>query len=355
MSHLKPSLLFSATHTIGLFAGDMELHASVVPDIHASIRLNPPAPFLIKDIAARYADLFAKYRRNEAERKLLTPLNLTIDQFIARQSEMSQDVAIDISSKLLTYQINSEAISEAIIAGIDITGGHIYKVIDPGLSVCFDIPFFAASGIGRPHAESQFMLAGFEKQWSLAKTIFLVYTAKTRAEATAGVGKQTDLMIIGPWGIYSLTPEELEMLRLLLKNKNEKEEKTLNGGYECRSRNTWRRVRKTIATIPQSKCIGARKFAYLTFGLGLDTRLGFGGWPVRRAAPSAVSKSQDKATTFLSDALSKEPWVVVWIASSQRRLSPILPLTKWQLYTSIGNPLKALIARLVRSLSVALR
>jgi hypothetical protein len=253
--------------------------------------LTPPAPFLIKDIAARYADLFAQYRRNEAERKLLTPFNLTIDQFLARQSEMSQDVAIDISSKLLTHQINSEA----IIAWIDVTGGHIYKVIDPGLSVCFDIRFFAASGIGRPHAESQFMLAGFEKQWSLAKTIFLVYTAKTRAEATAGVGKQTDLMIIGPWGIYSLTPEELELLGVLLKNKNEKEEKTLNEAYESIEKYMAPVLEKQSQSPPSIatfKCIGARKFAYLTFGFGLDTRQGFGGGLVRRAAPSAVSKSR---------------------------------------------------------------
>jgi hypothetical protein len=56
------------------------------------------------------------------------------------------------------------------------------------------------------------MLAGFEKRWSVEKTLLLTYSAKTLAEAAAGVGKQTDMVIIRPGipvPIYALTKDDL--------------------------------------------------------------------------------------------------------------------------------------------------
>jgi hypothetical protein len=40
------------------------------------------------------------------------------------------------------------------------------------------------------------MVAGFEKNWPLAKALWLTFTAKAKAEAAGGVGKQTDLIIV---------------------------------------------------------------------------------------------------------------------------------------------------------------
>ena len=119
-------------------------------------------------------------------------------------------------------------------AGIDHTGAHIFKIHDPGIATCFDTPFFAAIGIGEPHAASQFMLAKFEKRWSVEKTLFLTYSAKTLAEAAAGVGKMTDMVVIRIGAkppVHALTPDELNALDEILKTATEKSDKAREEAY----------------------------------------------------------------------------------------------------------------------------
>ena len=115
-----------------------------------------------------------------------------MQDFLAKQKEMSHDFVRDISDALLNHRLRSEA----IIAGVDHTGAHIFKIIDPGVAVSFDTPCFAAIGTGRPHAESHFMTSGFNKRFSLAQTVYAVFSAKMKAEIAAGVGSKTDLMVL---------------------------------------------------------------------------------------------------------------------------------------------------------------
>ena len=112
--------------------------------------------------------------------------------------------------------------STAIIAGLDPTGGHIYKISNPGVATCWDTPYFACAGSGEFLASTQFMVAGFEKNWPLAKALWL--TAKAKAEAAGGVGKQTDLIIVRLGGhITSASSEAKEHLYKLFRQVTEKE------------------------------------------------------------------------------------------------------------------------------------
>jgi hypothetical protein len=126
----------------------------------------------------------------------------------------------------LSYQIDSVI----IVAGID-SMARIFKIVNPGKVIDFGLPCFAAIGIGQSHAESQLMLAGFDKQWSAADTIFLVYSAKTRAEAAAGVGSATDVAIIGQAGIHQATQEEVEKLRKIFDDKEKRDSKSWKDAY----------------------------------------------------------------------------------------------------------------------------
>jgi len=204
----------------------MELHAAVVPKVHSRIKefLSTSPSIRVEEIAEFYAEEFANFRRRRAERMYLSPLGLTAESFLSAQSDMLQELAFDLTNKMLNEVMHSEA----IIAGVDETGGHIYKIHDPGLATCFDTPFFAAIGIGENHAISQFMLAKFEKRWSVEKTIYLTYSAKTLAEATAGVGKQTDMVLIRPGTpIYPLKGSEIATLDAILKQTTSKGDEAL--------------------------------------------------------------------------------------------------------------------------------
>ena len=163
---------------------------------------------------------------------------------------MLPDIAFDLTNKMLNATIGSEA----IITGIDSTGAHIFRIHDPGIATCLDTAFFAAIGIGEPHASSQFMLAKFEKRWPVEKTMFLTYSAKTLAEAAAGVGKQTDMVVIRPGNpIYALTTEDLATLDGLIKTAAEKDEIARQEAYGVIRAYIEESARKAEATSKESE------------------------------------------------------------------------------------------------------
>jgi len=133
--------VFFATNTVGLFAGDMQLHAAVVPKVQKRIEdalHADPGNINVLEIAEFYAEEFAYYRRSLAEREILVPRGLSFDRFLARQSTMAHWQVNDLDIRLASFYIDSTA----IIAGVDPTGAHIYKIYNPGVSMCFDTPFF---------------------------------------------------------------------------------------------------------------------------------------------------------------------------------------------------------------------
>jgi hypothetical protein len=256
----QSKIVYLASQTVGLFAGEMELHATIVPRAMHRIAevIAANKTIRVEEIAEIYAGEFGIYRRERAAKKYLTPLNLTIDNFLQTEP---QAIAFDLANKMM----NEGIASEAIIAGIDATGAHIFKIHDPGIATCFDTPFFAAIGIGEGHASSQFMLAKFEKRWSLEKTLFLTYSAKTLAEAAAGVGKQTDVVIIRPATpepIYALTKDDLDALDGLLKTTTAKDEAARQEAYDFIAKyieESRKKAEKTSASVEEIELPGPDK------------------------------------------------------------------------------------------------
>lgn len=221
-----------ASQTVALLAGDMQLHAAVMPNVYERVRralADDPRNINVADIATIYAEEFAFYRRKMAEREILFPRGLDFDRFITRQAVMAHYQVRDLDERLASYYINSTA----IIAGLDPTGGHIFKISNPGVSECWDTPLFACTGSGEHVASTQFMVAGFEKRWPLAKTLWLTFSAKAKAEAAGGVGNHTDLVVIRPGGsIRTASPTEQQRLKELFKEVSAKEAEAAQGAVE---------------------------------------------------------------------------------------------------------------------------
>ncbi|MGH6735056.1 MAG: hypothetical protein ACRECX_03115 [Methyloceanibacter sp.] len=208
-----------ATLTIGLFAGDMLLHGAVVPRAIAKLKGGGynTSDLKVSEIAEAYADEFANYRRGLAERHTLSPLNMTFDSFLRRQKDMAHYQVDIITDQLQSFSIDSTA----IVAGLDSTGGHLYRVENPGRAMCYDTPFFVCTGAGEALARTQFVVSGFDKTWDLPSTIWLTFLAKARAESAGGVGSQTDMVLIAGGAdtpIYPLKEEEKNLLYGLYEN-----------------------------------------------------------------------------------------------------------------------------------------
>ena len=94
-----------------------------------------------------------------------------------------------------------------LIAGADSANGFIYTVGDNSF-VLHDHPGFAAVGSGSLLAHSSLAVRGAHKQVSIEEATSLAYEAKKLAEATYGVGKKTDMGIVGVGIGARLFPKE---------------------------------------------------------------------------------------------------------------------------------------------------
>lgn len=111
---------------------------------------------------------------------------------------MNSQIVEAISRDLISFEVPSVAL---IVAGIDRDNHgfhpHIYSIYD-GEIRCDDVVGFSAVGSGSRHAETIFMLAGHGWNSELPETLMLSYSAKKNSESALGVGRETDMFVIGP-------------------------------------------------------------------------------------------------------------------------------------------------------------
>jgi len=178
-------------------AGDSSLQTEIIArvssEVVARIDADPKNWWLVKDVADLYAKHYGAVKRERSERSILAPLGLTHDSFVARQATMADSFIRNLTTELINFSMPSVA---TIITGSDPVGEHIY-VVGEGDVECLDAVGFAAIGIGRWHANSQFMFAGHDRFKPIPETLLLTYAAKRRAEVSPGVGEGTDMFTIG--------------------------------------------------------------------------------------------------------------------------------------------------------------
>jgi 20S proteasome alpha/beta subunit len=154
-----------------------------------------------------YSRCFYNLRKTMIENSILSSYNLTLDSFIARNKEMSENLINEINNRIRRFTYELEGI-ETIIAGVDNsiphmtkdgTSAHIYTVKDGEIS-CHDKLGFASIGYGSNHALSHFMLSKYTKFIPEPKALLTIHQAKKKSEVSPGVGKETDMFFIAGLG-----------------------------------------------------------------------------------------------------------------------------------------------------------
>jgi len=199
-----------------LIAGDISIQGEILNKVDTEIRrriaADPEVWVSVKEVAELYCQRYRELLRSRAEAAILHPLNLTLSSFLTKQSKLSPELVISLADKLSTYDFDSHL--EVLFIGNDHEGPdeksvyvHLYATDGDKLSDLTSVGF-AAIGIGKSHAESQFMFSGHWPSKPFEETFLLAYTAKKRAEVAPGVGKDTDMVVIGPGLGHSLKVEE---------------------------------------------------------------------------------------------------------------------------------------------------
>lgn len=148
----------------------------------------------VEQVVQSYVQFYNLFKQRMAESSVLAPLGLDANSFISRQREFSDGFSESIARELMDFRMPAV---ETIIAGRDGNASHLYKLIGNNVECC-DMVGFAAIGYGARHAESQFMLRGYNRLFPQEEAFWLTYVAKRKAEVAPGVGKQTQMFSIGP-------------------------------------------------------------------------------------------------------------------------------------------------------------
>lgn len=180
-----------------LTAGDASQTTKVLTGLNnrvAKAVADQPEVWLeVGQVTRWYVEEYDKVRSWEAERAILAPLGLTTEQFLDRQGGFDSDFVWRITSSLLDHEVPD---CEVIIAGRDPTGTYIYTVTGNEVDQ-HDTIGFAAIGSGSRHALAHLMQVRHTWNASLNDALVRAYVAKRRAEAAPGVGRATDIVVIG--------------------------------------------------------------------------------------------------------------------------------------------------------------
>jgi 20S proteasome alpha/beta subunit len=116
--------------------------------------------------------------------------------FATFRTLLAQSPSSQMLQQILAMVMQHNLQAEALVAGIDATGAHLFAVNHPGVLLPVETTGYSAAGSGGIHAAVRLSLGQQNKVFSLVDTVYNVYEAKKAAEVAPGVGKQTDLAII---------------------------------------------------------------------------------------------------------------------------------------------------------------
>jgi hypothetical protein len=116
--------------------------------------------------------------------------------FAKFQSLLAQSPSSQALQQLLAMVMQHNLQTEALVAGVDELGAHLFAVTHPGVLLPLETTGYGAVGSGGLHAAVRLSLGQHNKIAPLTDTVYNIYEAKKAAEVAPGVGKLTDLAII---------------------------------------------------------------------------------------------------------------------------------------------------------------
>jgi 20S proteasome alpha/beta subunit len=174
-----------------------ELLRRVSAVLQTRSRMDGSSEWRVDEVADLWSRELIDLRLKGVETNVLAPYGLTMIEFYTRQHHMQSDFLDRLTLKIQQYEL---PVTQAIIAGIDATGPHIYQMDPYGNADCADRLNYATIGSGAELAsgELQRTLDARTTYWSFSDAALATYMAKRRAEIAPTVGKVTDMLAIVP-------------------------------------------------------------------------------------------------------------------------------------------------------------
>jgi len=170
----------------------------------------------IRDIAEIAKEAYKFLRTNIITDRILGKYGITWGEF---KNVINERGLGDLYYKILGEIEDFRVELEAIIAGIDSSGVHIFLIENPGELSSFDDIGYTAIGSGEYHAIRSFIENDYSIDFPLEKALYVIYEAKKYAECAPGVGESTDIVVINHKGIKKIDKNIFSMLDTVYKAK----------------------------------------------------------------------------------------------------------------------------------------
>ena len=170
----------------------------------------------VREVAEAAKSAYKRLRMSIIADRVLGKYGLSWDEF--RESAYGRGLG-ELQYRIIGEIEDFRLDLEAIVAGVDSDGAHIYLIENPGELSSFDDIGYTAIGSGEYHAIRSFIENEYSIGFSLEKALYVVYEAKKYAECAPGVGEQTEMAIVDERGVSEVDQDTLAALEEIYAHK----------------------------------------------------------------------------------------------------------------------------------------
>lgn len=158
-------------------------------------------------------------RSKKLEQNILEIIGMDLDTFYKSNKTLAPELVANVLQGMTQYNYNLSV----LIAGVDSTGPHIYRIDNPGRIETYDSLGHCAIGAGQLHAVSTFVANDYAPHLDLNHVVALTYEAKKRSEKAMGVGESSDICIVCLNGVKKLTEDMVTKLDDIYNSRSQQE------------------------------------------------------------------------------------------------------------------------------------
>lgn len=194
-------------HCVAVSSGD----TSLSDDFYHRLtqKLDDSDPYGIEQIVQRGVDCYQEIIKENANRAVLQPLDLTLSDIHSEEVDLDPGTEQALVNDVLEQQDQVRKNLNVMIAGIDGMGTHLSSIPNGDIARHDSIGYHAI-GSGSQPARSSFIRSEYDATCVINDALLSVVEAKTQSEPAQGVGKKMDITVIDGGGCYEFDQNEID-------------------------------------------------------------------------------------------------------------------------------------------------
>jgi len=150
-------------------------------------------------------------------------MGLNLQSFYQLNKSLASEIVANLATAMKQYTYGVSI----LIAGVDESGGHIYRIDNPGRVESYDTIGHCTIGSGDLHAVSTFIGNDYDPNLDVDHVVAMTYEAKRKSEKAQGVGEETDLYVVCNNGIIQLPEDKVKQLAEIFDKKTDQEKESV--------------------------------------------------------------------------------------------------------------------------------